>query len=690
MFDSQAEKDRYILKQAWLGLDDNEFDDVKNILLGRSDADIDNPQMHLVRLLRKPENFYLTCKYLLNIQLLPLQCIILQELWKRPFPILSGSRGFSKSFLLAILAYLKCLFVPGTKIVTVGAAFRQSKVVFEYMETIWHNAPILRDICDKGVSGPRRETDRCVMHVNDSWMTAIPIGDGAKVRGLRAHTIFAEEFNSMVIQVYETVVAGFSVVSQDPIQNVKDAAIRNKLKEKDGWSREHEEFYQSEKKLNQQILSGTCGYDFEPFADYWKKYKTIIESRGDPKKLTSVFPNGMPTGLSYKDFSIIRVPHDLVPEGFMDSKQIERSRATVHTGIFTCEYGACFAKDSNGFFKRSIIDACVGTDIKPVQIPNGELVWFDVLMRGQPKKRYIYGIDPASEADSFAIVVLELYRDHARIVYGWSSNKKDFIARQKTGLIKENDFYSYCVRKIRELMKVFPCERIGIDGQGGGSMIIEGLHDPDKKQDGEDLLWEIVEDDKEKDTDTKSGQHILEKIEFARAEWTSEANNGLRKDMEDRAIIFPMFDPVSLALAAEEDNIAIERGDVRRKYDSLEDATFEIEELKHELSTIVQTKTSISARDRWDTPEIKLNNGRKGRMRKDRYSALVIANMLARQWRRGDAPIDFNVIGGNLRTMGFKKEVKEAYSDVEWLRGLSTDFFGGVNWNKSLGRPTTR
>ena len=46
---------------------------------------------------------------------------------------------------------------------------------------------------------------------------------------------------------------------------------------------------------------------------------------------------------------------------------------------------------------------------------------------------------------------------------------------------------------------------------------------------------------------------------------------------------------------------------------------------------MTQTSTGARARDRWDTPEVKLQNGKKGRLRKDRYSSLVIANMLARQ-----------------------------------------------------------
>ena len=57
-------------------------------------------------------------------------------------------------------------------------------------------------------------------------------------------------------------------------------------------------------------------------------------------------------------------------------------------------------------------------------------------------------------------------------------------------------------------------------------------------------------------------------------------------------------------------------------YDTLEDTAMEIEELKDELSTIVMTITT-AGRERWNTPEVKLGSGKKGRMRKDRYSALA-------------------------------------------------------------------
>ena len=58
-------------------------------------------------------------------------------------------------------------------------------------------------------------------------------------------------------------------------------------------------------------------------------------------------------------------------------------------------------------------------------------------------------------------------------------------------------------------MKVFPAEIIGIDKQGGGVAIEEALHDPDKLQPGEHLLWPIIDPKKDKDTDIEPGLHIL-------------------------------------------------------------------------------------------------------------------------------------------------------------------------------------
>ena len=55
-----------------------------------------------------------------------------------------------------------------------------------------------------------------------------------------------------------------------------------------------------------------------------------------------------------------------------------------------------FTKDSDGFFKRSLIESCVVNEDNPVVINNKPII-FDAVVTGNPNNQYIYGIDPASK-----------------------------------------------------------------------------------------------------------------------------------------------------------------------------------------------------------------------------------------------------------------------------------------------------
>ena len=223
-----SNNDLQVYDDAWLGLGDlSKLDLGPNIMTHRSKEDIENPDRHLMRIVRNTDYLGATCKLLFDIELHPIQVAILQEFWHRPFPMFIASRGFGKSFLMSLYCILKCTFSPGTKIVVVGAAFRQSKIIFEYMENIWRTSPILRSIFSGNEDGPRRDVDRCTIRLGDSWTIAVPMGDGSKIRGLRAHIIIADEFASISPDIYETVVAGFAAVSASPIQNVKEDVRRN-------------------------------------------------------------------------------------------------------------------------------------------------------------------------------------------------------------------------------------------------------------------------------------------------------------------------------------------------------------------------------------------------------------------------------------------------------------------------------
>lgn len=437
------------------------------------------------------------------------------------------------------------------------------------------------------------------------------------------NSFYAEGFrqhNSIDRAIFETVISGFGAVSANPIQNMKEAAARKKAIKMDMW-KEVVDTDKLKNKSNQVIIAGTAYYNFNHFAHYWRTWHKIIESRGDSSKIAAAFGSDedkYDKNISYKDFSVIRIPFELIPEGFMDVAQVARSKATFDAGTFDMEYNCIFSKDSNGFYKRTLIEGCVvghNTDFN--NMPFGAEI-FSAVLSGRHDKKYVFGIDPASEVDNFAIVIMEIRDTHRRIVHCWTINRKGFKERVKLGLVTENDYYRYCAGRIRDLMERFPTDHIAIDTQGGGYAIMEVLQDT---MDGKyQPLLPIINPEKPKDTDGQNGLHILELVNFASADYTRDANHGLRKDLEDRVLLFPYFDGITLAeLNLDETNM----------YDGLEDCVLDIEELKDELASIVVTETA-SGRQRWDTPEVKISGSKKERARKDRYSALLMANMLAR------------------------------------------------------------
>jgi hypothetical protein len=123
------------------------------------------------------------------------------------------------------------------------------------------------------------------------------MGDGSKIRGLRAHIIIADEFASISPDIYETVVSGFAAVSATPIQNVKEEAKKTAMIEAGVWNTDLDAL--NTKMGNQAIISGTADYSFKHFAKYWRRYKTIIESRGDKKKLEEMFKGEIPESFNW-------------------------------------------------------------------------------------------------------------------------------------------------------------------------------------------------------------------------------------------------------------------------------------------------------------------------------------------------------------------------------------------------------
>ncbi len=391
---SQEHLDK-VLSEAYMNL---HFDEAQlsNPLAVIPESFENHPELFVTNMMAQPDFFTFTCQHILGVEILPFQAVILKELWDRKFPMLIGSRGMSKSFVLALYVILRLLLCKNRKIILCGAAFRQSKVVFGYVESIISNSSILRSIF--GSDCFQHSADAYMVTLGNSYCKALPIGTGDKIRGQRANDIIADEFSSMLIDIFETVISGFAAVSASPAQNVKDRA-KQRLAVKMGIELE-ESFNELGKSDNQIVIAGTAHYDFNHFSQYHKRWLQIIKSRGEIDKLRAIFGDKYKEGLNWKDYSVIRIPYELIPDGFMDSAQVIRSRATMTENNYLMEFGACFVYDSDGFYKSTLINQCtVNYDMKFI-LPSGRVLaeeeyFFEPEVYGSPHKQYIYGIDPA-------------------------------------------------------------------------------------------------------------------------------------------------------------------------------------------------------------------------------------------------------------------------------------------------------
>ncbi len=621
----------------------SKYDEFKRLKHGLKHINIVNPlrrreseDVQLVRMLLDPNYCYFTCKYILGINLMPYQTFFLRQVYNHARPLVLASRGYSKSFSLGVYAMYKAFIKQGSKIVIVGSGFRQSKMVFEVCERVWAQADVLRDILgSKGArnkyNGPHYSPDQLSMTIGKSEIIAIPIGiQGQKIRGFRSNVIIADEFDSHDLDIFERVIKGFGAVSEDPAEKVRlhqaiEAAAKLGITQSELGIDVKESF-------NQEIIAGTVSYKEGNLGNYYDKYKAIIEAGGDLNALKQSRPNDYEKliGINHRHYCIFRVPYTLLPSGYLSKIDIDSAKATSSSDIFNSEYGCVFLDDSAGFFRKTLIDGCTAS--------------FMPSMRGIDDKqaRYVIGVDPASEHDNTSIVVLEVYNNQKRIVYCYTTNRKKFAKDQESSKTSEKKFYSYAAKKIYDIAVSFGLNegrvvRIDMDSEGGGREIRDELLVTERP------IYELVVLGEPKMTDHKEGPHIINLVKFQDYNWVSAANHGLKRDMEQKNILFPKYDPY-LLLASEmtegkggfEHYKNVKLLDKETVDDTIESVYDEIEFMKKELTSIIVRIAPGTGRESWTLPGkrselIQMSHERK----KDRYSALIIANSAANEITRG-------------------------------------------------------
>ena len=276
------------------------------------------------------------------------------------------------------------------------------------------------------------------------------------------------------------------------------------------------------------------------------------------------------------DYAVYVFNHEDAPEGFFDNSMIQHAKATSSEIAFAMEYMSIFPSDSDGFFKRSLIDSC-----KPV---NG----FSLELKGDKDAYYFIGIDPARNQDNFGINIVKVKNGEMRMIRVISFS---------------NTAFPEITKVIRGLLHDYNVIGVYVDAGGGGLSMKDLLGDPNTAGD----IKEVLLDKDDESTIGRAGSRILTMVNFA-PKWISDANFEMRSSMEHKKFLFP--------------DLSIGNTFIRPEYDSadLEDEIVtEYFKMLDELQSVIMTATKTGVLH-FDTP--------KG-SRKDRYSALLLAHKAA-------------------------------------------------------------
>lgn len=426
---------------------------------------------------------------LLGVDLAPIQRMVFRDMWFKNYVIAVAGRGFGKTFLLGTLAALSCLLYPGYRVGLIAPVFRQSKMIFAEIEKLYDQSSILREASAKK---PTNASDRSFLKFKSvagktaSYVEALPLGDGNKIRGSRFYLILVDELAQVPDQTLDMVVRPMGATSLAPMERVRKLEEQHRLI-KAGLAQESD-FVAG--KVNKMVMTSSGYYKFNHMwrrmQDHWKMMNEA-EAKGEES-----------------EYSVWQVPYWDLPDGFLDKKNIAEAKRIMSGHEYRMEYEAAMVSDSEGFFKASLLDSCT--------IDSG----FSLVYKGNSKKSYIMGVDPnQGGADSCGVIISEMGKPN-RIVNA---------IELKTKTTQE------LTKSIQSLADQYNVLRIFMDKGGGGKAIMDLLEEGYGGK-------EPILDRTNADNVHKDGRHILEMVNF-NPTWIADANFTTKAMLEDGSLRFP-------------------------------------------------------------------------------------------------------------------------------------------------------
>jgi hypothetical protein len=376
---------------------------------------LDNPHLHLLRIMRDPQFFPFTCRHLFSgrtaagpLDLMPLQHLALKELWWRQFPMLVATRGWGKSTCWPPRC---CAHVHarGPRSSSPPPPSGRPSGVRD-MERIWHNSPVFRVLVGSGgrearrKNGPRRDIDRVEFVIGDSVVIGLPLGDGQKIRGLRANYILTDEVASHPRGGLRDRRPGVRVGHRRPRRQRQGP--RPGPGSSSGWACGPPRWTPRRPRSNrgnQSVLSGTAYYAFNHFCRYWREYKAVIETRGDPRAARRSSRGPPPRASGTDQYSRHPPPVRADParvHGRQDGRpgQADYQHVPVRDGVrggLPERLGGVLQAVAH----REVRGRPAG-DPRPADLPVVRPGVFTAAVPATPSRKYVYAVDPASERTS--------------------------------------------------------------------------------------------------------------------------------------------------------------------------------------------------------------------------------------------------------------------------------------------------
>jgi hypothetical protein len=360
----------------------------------------------------------------------------------------------------------------------------------------------------------------------------------------------------------------------------------------------------------------------------------------------------------WHQYCIFQLPYQGIPEGFLDEDQIRSDRAAFPKYRFQMEYEAKFPDDSNGFIRRSWIERATPREkwgSTPVHVE----------LYGDPRATYVMGLDPARHNDNIALVVLKLTDRGKELVYcdAWEKTQ-----------------YNVTAKKIREACTRFNIQYIAMDQGGGGDAVYEWLCKKQEDVDEKDLIWVIpdqIEKYGEKSDMGAPGRKILEMVNFT--SWSSPAAHALASAIEQTNLMFPYKAFAEEAYSQYMRHFVVDRLSEPAKIKLQEDLwgvddweadlvngkpklgiMQHIDECINETCAIERAVTP-NGNERFELPKLSEQSEGLDMRRRDRWSALMLANYAAKVYQghghRPQANVPGNIGGasGRRRAKGIQK-----------------------------------